>query len=222
MTSFSLSSAFRAVCRPLSQQPARLQRLSTAPIRLAEEPTTSRPNVGASSLFDNITVETEKTQQLEQGGEKTAKKQYQWSSANMKTSPRKLNMLARQIRNLPVDEAIKQMEFSSKRTASKILHNLAFAKKNATEQKDMKNLIVAQAWVGKGRYIKRIKPHGRGQFGVMHHKEAHIKFLLEEAPEVEQVKASRRKIRGWNDTKKVWTPLKENKPIYNAKAFYNW
>ena len=51
-------------------------------------------------------------------------------------------MLARQIRNLPVDEAIKQMEFSSKRTASKILHNLAFAKKNATEQKDMKNLIV--------------------------------------------------------------------------------
>ena len=50
-------------------------RLSTAPIRLAEEPTTSRPNVGASSLFDNITVETEKTQQLEQGSEKTAKKQ---------------------------------------------------------------------------------------------------------------------------------------------------
>ena len=60
----------------------------------------------------------------------------------MKGSPRKLNMLARQIRNLPVDEAIKQMEFSPKRTARKILHNLAFARKNATEQKDMKNLVV--------------------------------------------------------------------------------
>ena len=51
-------------------------RFSTAPIRLAEEPTTSRPNVGASSLFDNISVEAEKTQQqLEQTGEKAVKKQ---------------------------------------------------------------------------------------------------------------------------------------------------
>ncbi|KAI9247676.1 ribosomal protein L22/L17 [Phascolomyces articulosus] len=226
MASFSLSSAFRAVCRPLSQQPARLQRFSTAPRRLAEEqPTAPRPNVGASSLFDNISVETEKAQQqLEQSGEKAVKKHYQWSSTNMKTSPRKLNMLARQIRNMPIDEAIKQMEFSPKRTARKIMHNLAFARKNATEQKDMKNLVVAQAWVGKGRYIKRIRPHGRGQFGIMHHKEAHIKFLLEEAPQAEEVaaKANRRNIRGWKDTKKVWTPLKEDKPIYNPKAFYNW
>ncbi|KAI9495949.1 ribosomal protein L22/L17 [Zychaea mexicana] len=221
MASFSLTSAFRAVCRPLSQ-PTRLQRFSTAPRRLAEQPATSRPDVGASSLFENVTVESGK-EQLEHG-EKAVKKQYQWSSTNMKGSPRKLNMLARQIRNLPVDEAIKQMEFSPKRTARKIMHNLAFARKNAAEQKDMQNLIVAQAWVGKGRYIKRIRPHGRGQFGIMHHKESHIKFLLEEAPQADQeaITASRRNIRGWKDTKKVWTPLKENKPIYNPKAFYNW
>lgn len=62
----------------------------------------------------------------------------------MKASPRKLNMLARQIRNLPVDEAIRQMEFSDKRSAKKILHNLAFARKNASEQKGMKNLVVCK------------------------------------------------------------------------------
>lgn len=53
-------------------------------------------------------------------------------------------MIARQIRNLPVDEAIKQMEFSDKRTAKKVLHNLAFARKNAADQKDMHNMIVGK------------------------------------------------------------------------------
>lgn len=53
-------------------------------------------------------------------------------------------MLARQIRNLPVDEAIRQMEFSDKRSAKKILHNLAFARKNATDQKGMENMVVCK------------------------------------------------------------------------------
>lgn len=53
-------------------------------------------------------------------------------------------MLARQIRNLPVDEAIRQMEFSDKRSAKKILHNLAFARKNAADQKGMENMVVCK------------------------------------------------------------------------------
>lgn len=53
-------------------------------------------------------------------------------------------MLARQIRNLPVEEAIRQMEFSDKRSARKILHNLAFARKNATDQKGMENMVVCK------------------------------------------------------------------------------
>jgi hypothetical protein len=56
----------------------------------------------------------------------------------------------------------------------------------------------------------------------MHHKEAHIKFLLKEAPSVAKTKADRRNIRGWKEPKKTWMPLKEDKPIYNAKPFYNW
>lgn len=113
------------------------------------------------------------------------------------------------------------MEFSPKRMAHKVLHNLAFARKNAREQKGFENLVVEQAWVGKGQYIKRIMPHGRGQFGIMHRKSAHIKFLLREKTETPK-DDDRRNIRGWKQTKKTWTPLKEDKPIYNAKSFYNW
>jgi ribosomal protein L22 len=53
-------------------------------------------------------------------------------------------MLARQIRNLPVEEAIRQMEFSDKRSAKKILHNLAFARKNAQDQKGMEKMVVCK------------------------------------------------------------------------------
>ncbi|OAD70099.1 hypothetical protein PHYBLDRAFT_71537 [Phycomyces blakesleeanus NRRL 1555(-)] len=196
-------------------------RFSTTTQCHADQPTPERPQIGASSLFENVQVETNET--LTKSGEKPVDKQYTWSSANFRTSPRKLNMLARQIRNLPVEEAIKQMEFSSKRSAKKILHNLAFARKNAQEQKGMENMVVSQAWVGKGRFIQRVNPHGRGQFGVMHRKEAHISFLFKEAETPQEAaKANKRSIRGWKDTEKVWTPLVGTKPIYNAKSFYNW
>ncbi|KAI8085887.1 ribosomal protein L22/L17 [Gilbertella persicaria] len=222
MSVLSLTSALKAF-QPFKQATSLrvLQSsFSTSVRQLAEQPTPERPQIGASSLFDNVQVETQ--EKLAQQDETLAEKQYSFSSANFKTSPRKLNMLARQIRNLPIDEAIRQMEFSDKRSAKKILHNLAFARKNATDQKGMQNLVVSQAWVGKGRYIMRIKPHGRGQFGVMHHKQAHIKFILKEAETKSTDKADRRNIRGWKNSKKTWTQLDETKPIYNPKPFYNW
>src|SRR4051812_15932869 len=64
--------------------------------------------------------------------------QYRWSSANFKISPRKLNMLAKQIRHLPINEAITQMEFSQKRASRRILNNLAFARKNMGDQEAYK------------------------------------------------------------------------------------
>jgi DNA polymerase/3'-5' exonuclease PolX len=65
-------------------------------------------------------------------------------------------MIARSLRNLSVEEAIKQLEFSDKRSAKKILHNLAFARKNATEQKDMKNLVICKYLIQYLRDIQRL------------------------------------------------------------------
>lgn len=78
--------------------------------------------------------------------------QYRISSANFKARPRKLNMLARQIAGLPIDEAIKQMEFSKKKAAKRILSNLVLARRNAELQKGMKNLVICMwittKWIG--------------------------------------------------------------------------
>ncbi|KAI8376802.1 ribosomal protein L22/L17 [Blakeslea trispora] len=219
MSVLSLTSALKAF-QPFKPATVRAVQssFSTSAYRSAEQPKPERPQIGASSLFDSVQEEAQESLATDEPTEK----QFSFSSANFKTSPRKLNMLARQIRNLPVDEAIRQMEFSDKRSAKKILHNLAFAKKNAADQKGMKDMVVSQAWVGKGKYIRRINFHGRGQFGLMHKKEAHIKFILKEAPAKNTDKTDRRNIRGWKENKKTWTPLDETKPIYNPKPFYNW
>ncbi|KAL1926713.1 hypothetical protein VTP01DRAFT_5608 [Rhizomucor pusillus] len=221
-----------SLLRPLSQwssslRSAQIARFSIALPRLANKEApqgvslTSRPDVGASSLFDSVKVEPETAATSDK---KEAAKEYRISSANFKARPRKLNMLARQIAGLHIDEAIKQMEFSKKKAAKRILSNLVLARRNAELQKGMKNLVIDQAWVGKGQYRKTVKYHAQGRIGIRDIPRAHIKFIFKEAAPVEQTadKSSRRNIRGWKETKKVWTPLVEDKPIYNPKPFYNW
>ncbi|KAI9477761.1 MAG: ribosomal protein L22/L17 [Benjaminiella poitrasii] len=225
MSISSLNSAFRSL-QPFKQTTvfnnirALQSSFSTSVARAAEQSIPDRPQVGASSLFENAQIEAEES--LAQKEHKVIEKEYKYSTSNFKTSPQKLNMLARQLRNLPVDEAIRQMQFSDKRSAKKILHNLAFARKNAADQKGMENMVIAQAWVGKGRSYKRINFHGRGQFGVIHHREAHMKFIFKEAPTELDGLSERRNVKGWKESKKPWIPLKETKPIYNPKPFYNW
>ncbi|RUP50963.1 ribosomal protein L22/L17 [Jimgerdemannia flammicorona] len=206
--------------------------LHASALYLKDAPAIKKPQISASSIFDDILEDRAEID--DSTGERQGAKEFHWSSANFKASPQKLNMLARQIRGLPVQEAINQMQFSNKRVSTKILHNLAFARTNAEKQKGMvpKNTVVepveeciltlpylisAQAWVGKGKYIRRIKIHGRGRFGMVHHPTAHIKFILKEQPDSVPKGMDRNR-----KTKKVWTPLIESKPIYNPKPYYNW
>ncbi|KAG0229728.1 hypothetical protein BGW41_002899 [Actinomortierella wolfii] len=185
-----------------------------------------RPELGASSLFGDIDSAVKEVP-VEEGG-KATEKEYEFSTANFKTSTKKLRLLANQIKGLDIQDAINQMEFSQKRPGKRIMNTLAFARTNASTQEkynmDPSKLYVARAWVGKGIYHRRIKTHARGKFGIMHHPTAHLKFVLKERQpeEVEEGRAKRRNIRGWKQTKKVWTPLVEDKPIYNPPHLYNW
>lgn len=74
--------------------------------------------------------------------------------------------------------------------------------------------------VGKGKYLERIRYHGRGRFGVMHHPSSHVKIKVGEEQIVEDAgRAARRNIRGW---KRLFIPLVEDKPIVNKRYYYNW
>ena len=98
-----------------------------------------------------------------------------------RTSPRKLNMLSRQIANLPIDEAILQMQFSDKRSAAWIAGLLVLAKDGAVEKAlRAERLIVGESWVSKGRAQKRLDIKGRGKFGMKTLSSARLHVVLKE------------------------------------------
>ncbi|KAI8870292.1 ribosomal protein L22 [Ramicandelaber brevisporus] len=161
--------------------------------------------------------------------------EYSYSTTNFKYSPRKLRFLSNQISGLDIDEAIKQMRFSAKKPAKKIMHSLISARHNAILQKHMNGakLYVAQAWVGKGQYLKRYNFHGRGRTGIMHHPKSHMKYVLRERQPpkhpgakigLEDIYLSpeRKMAKGFKLQKRVFVPMVENQPIRNPSKYYNW
>ena len=88
-------------------------------------------------------------------------------SRMLKTSPQKLNLVAQQIRKMPVDKALAELTFSKKRVAQDVKKTLQSAIANAENNHglDVDELIVAEAWVGKNLTLKRGRPRARGRFG---------------------------------------------------------
>lgn len=87
----------------------------------------------------------------------------------IKTSPQKLNLVAAQIRSLPVNRALEQLTFSKKKVANDIKHALNSAIANAENNHglDIDKLIVKEAYVGKSIVMKRFRARARGRgFGI--------------------------------------------------------
>jgi len=85
----------------------------------------------------------------------------------VRTSPRKLNLVAQLIRGKKVSAALADLEFSQKRIAGSVRKTLQSAIANAenNHQLDVDNLIVAEAHVGKALVMKRFNPRARGRVG---------------------------------------------------------
>ncbi len=84
---------------------------------------------------------------------------------NLRTSPIKLNFVAKSIRNLPVNEAITQLTFSPRRIALDVKKTLMSAIANAENNHnlDVDSLFVKEAYVGKAFVMKRFRARARGR-----------------------------------------------------------
>ena len=85
----------------------------------------------------------------------------------LKTSPQKLNLVSKMIRNKPVNVALAQLKFSRKRIALDVKKCLESAVANAENNHDLdiEELIVSEAFVGKNIVLKRGRPRARGRYG---------------------------------------------------------
>ena len=79
----------------------------------------------------------------------------------LRTSPRKLNLVAESIRGL----AVAELTFSKKRIAKSVLKVLQSAIANAenNHQLNIDKLFVSEAYCGKGLVMKRMHARGRGR-----------------------------------------------------------
>ncbi|MCC7260205.1 MAG: 50S ribosomal protein L22 [Alphaproteobacteria bacterium] len=84
---------------------------------------------------------------------------------NLRTSPRKLNLVAGFIRGMKAEDAIAQLGFMNRRIAVDVKKLLESAVANAENNHDLDvdNLYVAEASVGKAIVMKRWHARARGR-----------------------------------------------------------
>ena len=84
---------------------------------------------------------------------------------NVRSSPRKINILLKNIRGEKVDVAIRNLTFARQRIASEIKKTVQSAVANAenNNQFDIDNLYVKEAYVGKSIVLKRFRARAKGR-----------------------------------------------------------
>ena len=85
----------------------------------------------------------------------------------LRTSSRKLNLVAQLIRGLPAEKALVQLSFSPRRISREVKRVLESAIANAENNHNLEvdRLVVAEAYVGKSIIMKRFRPRARGRMG---------------------------------------------------------
>jgi large subunit ribosomal protein L22 len=111
---------------------------------------------------------------------------------NIRVSPRKLNLLAQQIRGKKVDRALNELTFSQKRIAGAVRKVLQSAIANAENNHDLDvdDLVVKEASVGKNLVMKRFHPRARGNSGGIEKFFSQITIIVEETREEKKAEAA--------------------------------
>lgn len=104
---------------------------------------------------------------------------------NLRVSPQKLNLVAASIRGKRVESALADLTFSRKRIAADVKKTLESAVANAENNHDLDvdQLVVKEAYVGKGLVMKRWRPRARGRIGRIMKPFSRLTIVVREAEE---------------------------------------
>jgi len=103
----------------------------------------------------------------------------------IRTSPRKLNLVAESIRGLSVEAALNALTFSKKRVAEDVRKAVQSAVANAEDnhELDIDRLVVAEATVGRTIVMKRMRPRARGRVGRLEKPFSNLRVVVRERPD---------------------------------------
>jgi large subunit ribosomal protein L22 len=103
----------------------------------------------------------------------------------IRTSPRKLNLVAQSIRGKRAEAALAELTFSQRRVAHEVKKVLQSAIANAENNHDLDvdDLVVTEASVGKNMVLKRFHARARGRGAAVEKPFAQITIVVEEKRE---------------------------------------
>ena len=101
---------------------------------------------------------------------------------NVRSSPRKINLLLKNIRGKKADIVIRDLSFARQRVARDIKKTVQSAVANAenNNQYDIDNLYVLEAYVGKSLVLKRFRPRAKGRASGIKKPYSNLTIILSE------------------------------------------
>jgi len=108
---------------------------------------------------------------------------------NIKSSPRKINVLLKSIRGRKVDQVIRDLSFARQRISFDIKKTVQSAVANAenNNQFDIDNLYVQEAYVGKSIVLKRFRARAKGRASGIKKPYTNLTIILSEKTNKEKV-----------------------------------
>jgi len=101
---------------------------------------------------------------------------------NLRCSPRKINLLLKNIRGKKADIAIRDLSFARQRIAADIKKTVQSAVANAenNNQYDIDNLYIEEAYVGKSLVLKRFRARAKGRASPIKKPFSNVTIILSE------------------------------------------
>jgi len=101
---------------------------------------------------------------------------------NVRSSPRKINILLKNIRGKKADVAIRNLSFARQRIAFEIKKTVQSAIANAenNNQYDIDNLYIKEAYVGKSIVMKRFRARAKGRASGIKKPYSNLTIILSE------------------------------------------
>ncbi|HVZ68118.1 MAG TPA: 50S ribosomal protein L22 [Rhizomicrobium sp.] len=140
-----------------------------------------------------------------------ADNQAQAIGRNIRTSPRKLNLVAQSIRGQKAEAALNTLTFSPKRVAKAVKKVLQSAIANAENNHDLSvdDLVVTQASVGKNMVLKRFHARARGRGARVEKPFSQITIVVTE--KAEEKKAKKKPVKKSGSKSSAKAPAKRTK-----------
>ncbi|MGF7058322.1 large subunit ribosomal protein L22 [Brassicibacter mesophilus] len=100
----------------------------------------------------------------------------------MRIAPRKVNLVAAEIRGKSVDEALAILKFTPKRGADVLEKVVKSALANAENNFDMdrENLYISEAYANQGPTLKRWRPRSQGRAYKILKRSSHVGVVVKE------------------------------------------